>query len=62
MNPDNNQPLPFFLQYLESQRSESEDTLSASGCPWNLPTWTQWGCYIDTKKYPSDDDEQAFPR
>lgn len=58
MNP-NDTALPFFMQYLETQQTESEDTLSAQACNGMGQTQTPWGCWMDTKKYPSDGDDAA---
>ncbi|HMV68724.1 MAG TPA: microviridin/marinostatin family tricyclic proteinase inhibitor [Myxococcota bacterium] len=63
MNTNDN-ALPFFLQYLETQVAPTDDTLSTTSgatCDWrNQETQTAWGCIIDTKKYPSDQDEVRF--
>ncbi|HMV68722.1 MAG TPA: microviridin/marinostatin family tricyclic proteinase inhibitor [Myxococcota bacterium] len=47
--------LPFFTLYLEPQ--DEPDTTSAAGCPSPAESLSFGRCVLDTKKYPSDDDE-----
>lgn len=65
MNPNDKTvtELPFFAQLLESQRSDVTDTLEAAAgaCNFIGATQTPWGCWMDTKKYPSDGDDQSGP-
>lgn len=62
MNPNDTAALPFFLQYLESQTET--DTLSTADGAWCSAPWetkVRGVCYLDTKKYPSDEDEVRSP-